>query len=399
MAELEATTARKGNRKVSLQLSGHVNRTVLFWDDGLERNAYSVGNKNDQTNFSLDGDASIAAGLKAGYSITIRIEDNLSDAVDQVTATAPDGFQIWKSHWWIESESLGRLALGRESRVSDTAPETDFSETGSAAYAGVQDIGGGFALRRSDGDLANLTWGDLGNHFNGDTTDVVRWDSPELAGFVVSASWGSDDIWDAGVRYSGTGGGFQFEAVVAYTEVRDAPSDFGDVDHSTVVGSASLLHEPSGLNATIAAGHRSFDAQALDADGVLRTPEDSRYVYAKLGWIADLSTVGPTAFYAEYGRFLDFVSSGIDAEGIASLSSASVGNVCVGANACRVAGSELTVIGGGFVQHVEAAALEVYVGYRHHTADVDLLDNAGLAVDATSLEDFDTVVTGAKIAF
>ena len=34
IAELEATTARKGNRKVSLAIYGQVNEAVLFWDDG-----------------------------------------------------------------------------------------------------------------------------------------------------------------------------------------------------------------------------------------------------------------------------------------------------------------------------------------------------------------------------
>ena len=31
VAELEATTVRKGNRKVSLKLSGHVNKAILFY--------------------------------------------------------------------------------------------------------------------------------------------------------------------------------------------------------------------------------------------------------------------------------------------------------------------------------------------------------------------------------
>lgn len=81
IAELEATTARKGNRKVSLAITGQVNHAVLFWDDGRERNAYVVGDKNDQSNFSFTGDAEIAKGVKAGYAITIRLKDNLSDEV------------------------------------------------------------------------------------------------------------------------------------------------------------------------------------------------------------------------------------------------------------------------------------------------------------------------------
>ena len=37
IAELEATTARKGNRKVSLTISGWVCQQVMWWDDGYEQ--------------------------------------------------------------------------------------------------------------------------------------------------------------------------------------------------------------------------------------------------------------------------------------------------------------------------------------------------------------------------
>src|SRR5215475_433637 len=34
IAELEATTAAQGNRKMSLTSSGQVNRIIMWWDDG-----------------------------------------------------------------------------------------------------------------------------------------------------------------------------------------------------------------------------------------------------------------------------------------------------------------------------------------------------------------------------
>src|SRR5947208_10024249 len=40
IAELEATTARKGNRKMSLTITGQVHRTVIWWDDGFSSRAY-----------------------------------------------------------------------------------------------------------------------------------------------------------------------------------------------------------------------------------------------------------------------------------------------------------------------------------------------------------------------
>ena len=55
IAELEATTARKGNRKVSLEISGQVNEAVLWWDDGAESNAYVVTNDNSRIALPLQG--------------------------------------------------------------------------------------------------------------------------------------------------------------------------------------------------------------------------------------------------------------------------------------------------------------------------------------------------------
>ena len=51
VAELEATTARKGNRKVSLTVSGWVNEAVFAWDDGTEQNVYEGTNNLEQSRF------------------------------------------------------------------------------------------------------------------------------------------------------------------------------------------------------------------------------------------------------------------------------------------------------------------------------------------------------------
>ena len=53
VAELEATTARKGNRKVSLTIYGQVNQSIMFWDDGHEKNAYVVTNQNSRSRFGF----------------------------------------------------------------------------------------------------------------------------------------------------------------------------------------------------------------------------------------------------------------------------------------------------------------------------------------------------------
>ncbi|MGQ0456995.1 MAG: porin [Hyphomicrobium sp.] len=396
IAELEATAARKGNRKVSLTVAGQVNKTILFWDDGSERNAYIVGNKNDQTNLSFTGDAKFAPGWTAGYDLTLRLRDDLSDDVDQdIDNGSGDTFQLWQSHWWIESEKLGKLSVGLASRVTDTAPENDLSEAGVAGYAGVQDIGGAFGLRTSSGAPVGLAWGDLGNHFNGDTANLVRYDTPELAGFIASVSWGEDDIWDAGLKYEGDVAGLKVAGTIAYTEITDNDGVFADLDQSTVVGSLAVLHEPSGLNALVAAGHREFDGTFTDTDTVDRSPDDAKFVYGKVGWIAKLHGLGPTAFYGEYGWFENYVTAVDSADPDAAAIVTDLG----GAATDRISGSELTVWGFGVVQHIEAAEMQLYAGYRLHEAEFDLRDAGGAAVASENIDDFHTVITGAKIAF
>lgn len=213
---------------------------------------------------------------------------------------------IWESFWFLDSKRFGRLSIGQTSRVSDTAPETDLSETGLPAYAGVQDLSGGFLLSLG-GALPGVTLGDVYNHFNGDTANVVRYDTAPLAGLILSASYGEDDVCDVGARYEGSFSAIKVAGSIAYTRSRDENGldGGGDLAHATSVRSAAVLHEPSGLNALVAAGSRSFDTAVTDFDGADRRPADAHFVYAKLGWLADLVGLGPTAFYGEYGRFRD----------------------------------------------------------------------------------------------
>src|SRR5947208_6138218 len=75
VAELEATTARKGNRKMSLTITGQVHRIVLWWDDGhSSRTYYGLDNTNSSSRFSLLGSARVNPSVTMGFEIMIEIE-------------------------------------------------------------------------------------------------------------------------------------------------------------------------------------------------------------------------------------------------------------------------------------------------------------------------------------
>jgi Gram-negative porin len=177
-------------------------------------------------NFRLTGEAAIAPGWKAGY--LMRIQD-LSDnpmGLSQSTAKVDQGLNVQMSYWYVASKELGKLSVGRNALASKSAAMfTDLSGTQIIANYVLFD-GGGFFMRR-DGALLGLRWGDLGYCYSqarpwgGDCDGIVmqgvRYDSPTLAGFSVSASWGVDDDWEVAGRYSGEVAGFKIALGAGYS--------------------------------------------------------------------------------------------------------------------------------------------------------------------------------------
>src|SRR5215471_14388945 len=77
VAELEATTVRKGNKKVSVTISGWMVKLGSWWDDGHETNFY-VGDKDTtlSSHVQISGSATIAPGWSAGYTFWLEMPGN-----------------------------------------------------------------------------------------------------------------------------------------------------------------------------------------------------------------------------------------------------------------------------------------------------------------------------------
>ena len=133
IAELEATTARKGNRKVSLTVSGWVNQQITFWDDGVESNVYihDLGSTLG-SHVKFTGQATISPGYSAGYVLHIEAigRDGLTTSAgqrqrrrrlhaDTGAAGTNSAVQVLQSYWFVKSDTLGKLSVGQQSQASD----------------------------------------------------------------------------------------------------------------------------------------------------------------------------------------------------------------------------------------------------------------------------------------
>jgi hypothetical protein len=205
-------------------------------------------------------------------------------------------------------------------------------------------------------------------NLDGGVGQFVRYDTPAIAGFIASAAWGEDDDWDAALRYAGEFGGIRVAAGIGYHagQIFDTNNFIIDVDHEEWVGSASALHLGTGLFLTFAAGAREWGFPGISGED---------YVYAKSGVFRQFFPLGKTSIYGEYYHIRDV---GVDP---------SVG----------IPGGEesASMWGAGVVQHFDAAAMAVYLAYRHYWAD-DVTDSISLTDHPVELE---MVMGGARIQF
>ncbi|HRY08084.1 MAG TPA: porin, partial [Hyphomicrobiaceae bacterium] len=108
VAELEATTARKGNRKVSLQISGQVNELVYWWDNGDESNVYQGTSGFSSSRFRLKGSAAITSDWSAGYYIEIETKGAQVNGQDVDNDDGGSGIGLRHSMWYLKSKRLGQ---------------------------------------------------------------------------------------------------------------------------------------------------------------------------------------------------------------------------------------------------------------------------------------------------
>ncbi len=404
IAELEATTARKGNRKVSLTVTGWVSSQLYWFDDGAESNVYVVDNNNDlSSHVRFTGSAQISPGWKAGYTLAIYSQGPSSlNAFEDWGGTKanPSGFggdwslAVENSYWFIQSDTLGKITMGKQSMAMDNLTIfTDLSPVGSIFAANtVATFDGLFAAVNVNGVFTGARWGaaafycptigaGIANDCNGTRLNGVRYDSPTFAGFSVSGGWGEDDYWDIALKYSGEGGGFKYNLAGGYAEITDnAIVGLQVNDNNRWQVGGSIKHLASGLWV-----HATYDESHDDGVGPLGFHPDTKNWFVKAGWTGKVWSIGNTTVWGDYGKNTDAFSNqnttssffdgkiDIDGAGLAFLPS-------------QIVSSDSRRMGVGAVQEIDAAAMSLWTKYELRDLDFDLAN--GQSGEADTLHMF-----------
>jgi len=374
VAELEATTARKGNRKVSLTVYGQVNKAVM-WHDSDEDDAYRseklsvYDNQAATTRFGFRGSAKIRPDLEAGYQIEIGLNENKGTNSNGSSGA----FNIRHSFFYLDDTRLGRVSIGQTSQVTDGLFAINLGNTQLTQLGTDQDGYLGQAFENTFGDV-----------YDGARRQGIYYRSPTVAGFILGAGYshgtrgtptsvtaaGSDDsadYWEVALRYAGEFNGIRVAAGIGYRyeDLNNADGTENDV----WLGSASVMHVPTGL--FISGGYGDIKSN-------IATVSQAGW-WAIAGVQKNYFGPGATTLYGEYGT-VDFDNESID--------------LVNGRRGDRMDGDYW---GLGLVQTIDAAAMDVYVQYRQYNLDGGTFGTvAPIVVDSS---DTSVIKAGAIIRF
>ena len=414
IAELEATTVRKGNRKVSLQISGHIGHQVMWWDDGRQSDMYIGDGGNIFSRFRLRGEAKINPELTAGFLYEFGINNNNIGATNQLNggddlggSTAPE---LRDSTVWLRHKRLGMVKIGHGSTSTDNLVLIDL---GGMSSAGTPDTGlyiGGMILRSNGGLLGNavsMNWGAAirGNE-SWDTTrrNHVLYETPTLHGFTVQAAIAEDNYWDVALRYAGEFNGIRVAFGLGYQEnsefnggnqvgfgtTGDLCTTLCDAKATDLKGALSVLHVPTGLFFTGSMGRREVEG-ADNALGGVYTGPDLTYWQVAGGIARNYFGIGNTVLFAEYSQ----------SEG--GLEQATFLGTQTGTYTLNVAGarttSEVTHWGIGVNQYIDAAAMELFATYKNFSLDATGFTQPTLNTGAGGVHDLSIFMVGTRINF
>ena len=245
--------------------------------------------------------------------------------------------------------------------------------------------------------------------------DVVKYESPVVHGFFLTASLGTKEFWDVALRYKGEFGDVKFEAGVGYIEVIDGAelavcaaaevdniSPDGEIVHSNqdcqnYGGSFSVLHEKSGLFLNFGTGLKVDnlirDTQRFSGTNV---DEDQFFWAAQAGVEKKFNHLGKTTIYGEY---YDYDGAGGTRRTVRAgdaLNPTGVGNWAEWY-------TDVNIMGAGIAQGIDNAAMILYLSYRHVEGELQLRQLNGVVANGpiadAPLDDLDLLLTGAVIKF
>lgn len=320
---------------------GQLNLGVISVDDGFDTETSLADNDNSNSRVGVI----FKQGLANGAEFRFHFETAIGLTGSSSISGSDNDFdveyrrrELRKFEIIYDTASVGKFSFGQGSIATDGIADSDFSGTSVIAYSGINDQAGSQQFRLSNGSLSGVRVGNAFSAFDGGRRFRVRYDTPTYNGFGFAVSGGKevlakgndDEFYDVGLTYNRDYGDYKVAGRFGYS-IRGS-------DEELILGSAAVLHEPTGLSLAVASGRQQ--------EG------DASYLYVKGGLQRDWFNFGRTHLSVDYYDGDDF----------------------------QTAGASSSSFGLSVVQKVDAKNLELYASYRVYEYEASGQDFEDLGV-------------------
>lgn len=371
VSELGATTVQKNAKPISINISGWSNIAMMLWDDGAETNTYILDNTYASTRFRFHGTAQIDAQWSTEYRIIIETLGARTAAVDASNDNgAGPTLRVRDSKFYIRNKDLGSLSIGLSASPNDNIALYSNMAGLPAILSGAQ----GDFLANSSFAFGNLRAFQIagsiqsGSFFdNYFLTNIVRYDTPTIAGFNASIAWGEDDYWHTAITTSRNIGDFSFRAAASYHEFDENYAPRSVSKEANLQANLGVMHNPTGLYI-----HGLYSGFNIETNDPQNDIDNIHGWHLQAGIKNKWNALGNTIVWGGYTE----IRNGYQRTTPAQLPSGTQ--------------VEMSKTQAGVIQEIDAAAMHVYATFEHHEAEI---------TNTPALNDFDLVLIGGAIRF
>jgi hypothetical protein len=394
VASLEATAVKKGNKKVSLTITGRVSGTVMAWRDSGIVNTAAVANpatatsgngpfdQNSDVYFGdvsgsgprivIKGDATVSSDLVAGYSI--KLNDKFGEGVKNTQTTHQDGptVKAAETYVYLTSKVLGTVQLGNTTGAAYDA----YTLNVNPATMGGESAGrtkGDFFLRQASGLTAVTKYSALLNSFEPVAENRLQYISPVMGDWLkVEADIGGDDVYGLAAILDGKiNDRITVKAGIGYQSAGRLDGDRATGTHkqANAADTAKRLVATAGVSDPVTGLFLQGNyAVAYNQGDVANHLNDITFWKVDAGWSKNVTALGNTTLWAGYVENKNVLEDG----------------------------SKANVLQVGIDQAFEDAGSNVYLTYEATSVEGIAAPKSGKAFDSQTLS---TLTGGMTVKF
>jgi hypothetical protein len=304
--ELPKPLVTSGNDRMSVKLSGQVNRLALWRTNGQKERVEHLDSNASSTRFNITGEGKATEDLKVQGVIEVELQDFNPSNTTKIAAASEGGgtgsLRPRRLEALFISQKLGSLFVGQGSMAADGTSEVDYSGTvvASNGSEGPYNLGGVQFYNNSTHSEDRRIASDAYNNFDGlSRANRIRYDTPEFLGFILGGSHSNRDQIDGALKFAGRFGETKVGAATGYSYAPYLKSGSNRRHNRQFNGSFSVLF-PGGLSVGAAGGIRKFTHNLQDNHGVRRRNAD--FWFTKLGYQFNCFAMGNTALAVDLSR-------------------------------------------------------------------------------------------------